>query len=165
MNNFDANMMGLIGLILFLGVFVITFFKEAIVPLIGFFFVVLMIWGDDVCSRKDRLALYTEHFNAGGEIICKDDTAHPLLLSKKQGWQIKGEYFFQGGKGVDIVDDECEIIGKTEPHCIEVSTQIMIGSTLLVVMFGWMLWVFRHVRKIEAKTMERDHENDHEAKR
>lgn len=155
MNHFDANMIALIGLILFMGVFVLTFIKDVMPLLIGLLLVVLMVWGDDVCSRKDRLALYAEHFNSGWEIICKDDTAHPLLISKKQGWQMKGEYFFQGSKGVDTADDKCEIIGKTEPHCISVTTQVAIGTATFIGMLGWMVWVFRRIHKTKQNELKK----------
>lgn len=154
MNHFDTDMIAVVGLILFMGVFAITFLKEAVASIIGLLLVVLMVWGDDVCSRKDRLVFYTEHFNRGGEVICRDDNAHPLLISKNLGWEVKGGCFFKGSRGVDILDDSCGIIGRTEPHCIALSTQIMIGSAALIGMLGWMVWMFRRLNTINQKHQE-----------
>lgn len=154
MNPFDTNMMALLGLILFIGVGVIAFLKEAILPWIGLVLVFVLLWGDDICSRKERLAFYTNHFNARGEVICKENNAQPILISQTQGWEVNGGYFFKGIRGVDILEDRCEIIGKTEPHCISVATQIIIGSAAMLAMLGWMLWGFRRTVSDKRNTQD-----------
>ena len=82
MSHFDMDMMVLFGLILLLGGFTLIVVKELMVPMVGLFLLLVMVWGDDICSRHDRLSFYGNHFDRGGEIICKDDSAHPLLISR-----------------------------------------------------------------------------------
>lgn len=156
MSHFDMNMMALFGLILLLGGFTLTFVKEMIVPMVGLMLLLLMVWGDDICSRHDRLSFYGNHFDRGGEIICKDDNAHPLLITREKGWEHKGEYLFKGNRGVEILEDQCEILHHSEPHCISVTTQITIGTSVLIGIFGWMAWMFRQLseRRIKIKARE-----------
>lgn len=96
MSHFDMDMMAIMGLILLVGAVSVTFLKEMIVPIVGLFSLLVMVWGDDICSRNDRLSFYGNYFDRGGEIICKDDSAHPLLISKSSGWEHKGQYLFKG---------------------------------------------------------------------
>lgn len=156
MSHFDMNMMALMGLILLVGGVSVTFLKEMIVPIVGLFLLLVMVWGDDICSRHDRLNFYSNHVDRGGEIICKDDSAHPLLISTAKGWEHKGGYLFKGSKGVDILEDQCEILNQDEPHCISVSTQIVIGTSMLIGIFGWMAWIFRQLSERLAKTKARE---------
>lgn len=151
MSHFDMNMMALFGLVLLVGGVSVTFLKEMIVPIVGLFLLVGMVWGDDICSRNDRLSFYTDHFDRGGEVICKDDNAHPLLISQSNGWERKGGYLFKGNQGVDILEDQCEILNKNEPHCIPITTQIVIGTIILIGTFGWMGWMFKRLNKSRIK--------------
>ncbi len=96
MSHFDMNTMALFGLILLVGGVSVTFLKEMIVPIVGLFLLLVMVWGDDICSRNDRQGYYGNHFDRGGEVICKDDNDHPLLISKSSGWEHKGQYLFKG---------------------------------------------------------------------
>ncbi len=155
MSHFDMNMMAIMGLMLLLGGFTLTFLKEMIVPMVGLFFLLVMVWGDDMCSRNDRLSFYGDHFDRGGEIICKDDNAHPLLISKSSGWEHKGDYLFKGNWGVEILEDQCEILNHSEPHCISITTQIIIGISVLIGIFGWMAWKFRQLNERRTKTKAR----------
>ncbi|MDD2829815.1 MAG: hypothetical protein PHW18_09610 [Sulfuricurvum sp.] len=178
MNHFDMDMVAIVGLIFLMGVLVFTFLKEMLMPLIGLFLVVVMVWGDDICSRNDRVSFYGDHFDRGGEIICKEDNANPLLLSQSQGWEHKGEYLFKGSRGIDLLNDHCEIIGKSEPHCIPLSVQIIIGVFSLVALFGWMAWMFARMDKrrhqkdesnkdlhTHPKSVEQIDEDDHDTQR
>lgn len=155
MSHFDMDMMALFGLILLVGGVGATFLKEMIVPMVGLFLLLLMVWGDDICSRNDRLNFYGSWFDRGGEVVCKDNNAQPILISKLSGWEHKGEYFFKGNKGVEILEDQCEVINQSEPHCISVTTQIIIGTTALLGIFGWMVWMFRRINDIRKKTKAR----------
>lgn len=155
MSHFDMDMMAIMGLMLLLGGVTLTFLKEMIVPMIGLFLLLIMVWGDDICSRENRLSFYGDHFDRGGEVICKDNNAHPLLISHTQGWEHKGQYLFKGNRGVDILDDQCEIINQNEPHCISVTTQITIGTSVLIGIFGWMAWIFRQLRERRMKIKAR----------
>lgn len=155
MSHFDMDMMALMGLILLVGGVSVTFLKEMIVPIVGLFLLLVMVWGDDICSRHDRLNFYGNHFDRGGEIICKDDNGHPLLISTAKGWEHKGDYLFKGNVGVEILEDQCEILHQDEPHCISVSTQIIIGTSMLIGILGWMAWMFQQLRERLAKTKAR----------
>lgn len=156
MSHFDMDMMAMMGLILLIGGVSVTFLKEMIIPMIALFLVLLMIWGDDICSRKDRLSFYGDHFDRGGEIICKDDSAHPLLISRAKEWEHKGQYLFKGNRGIDLLEDQCEILNCSEPHCISITTQIIIGTSILISIFGWMAWMFRQLNESRIKIKARE---------
>ena len=156
MSHFDMDMMALMGLILLMGGVSVTFLKEMIVPIVGLFLLLVMVWGDDICSRNDRLGYYGNHFDRGGEIVCKDNNAQPILISKLKGWEHKGEYLFKGNRGVEILEDQCEVINQSELHCISITTQIIIGTTALIGIFGWMIWMFRRINDIRKKTKARE---------
>lgn len=156
MSHFDMDMMAILGLMLLLGGFTLTFLKEMITPMIGLFLLIIMVWGDDICSRNDRLSFYGDRFDRGGEVICKDDKAHPTLISQTRGWEHKGKYLFKGNKGVEILEDQCEIINQSEPHCISVTTQIVIGTSTLLGTFGWMFWMLRRLNESHLKTKARE---------
>jgi hypothetical protein len=173
MSHFDMNMMAIMGLMLLVSGFVVTFLKEVMMPMMALFLVVFMIWGDDICSRDDRLSFYGNWFDKGGEIICKDDEAHPILISHTRGWEHKGQYLFKANKGVEILEDQCEISNQKEPHCISITTQIVIGTAALLGFFGWMLWIFRQLnREVQkdsdehkvknSKSQGFEHENNNE---
>ena len=154
MSHFDMDMMALFGLLLLLGGVTLTFLKEMIIPMVGLFLLLIMVWGDDICSREERLRFYGGHFDRGGEIVCKDDNAHPLLISESKGWEHKGAYLFKGSRGVEILEDQCEILDQDEPHCISVTTQIIIGTTLSIGVFGWMIWMFMRMRSVTTKELK-----------
>ncbi|MDD2368183.1 MAG: hypothetical protein PHQ90_02700 [Sulfuricurvum sp.] len=156
MSHFDMDMMAIMALLLLIGGVSATFLKEMIIPMITLFLLLIMVWGDDICSRNDRLSFYGNHFDRGGEIICKDDSAHPLLISQACGWEHKGSYLFKGNRGVEILEDQCEILNRNEPHCISITTQIIIGTTALIGIFGWMIWMFRRINDIRKKTKARE---------
>ncbi len=155
MSHFDMDMMAMMGLIFLVGGVSVTFLKEMIVPIVGLFLLLIMVWGDDICSRENRLSFYGDHFDRGGEIVCKDNNAQSILISKLKGWDHKGEYLFKGNCGVDILEDQCEIINQSEPHCISVTTQIAIGTSVLIGIFGWMAWMFRQLNKRRMKIKAR----------
>lgn len=156
MSHFDMDMMAIFGLILLLGGFTLTFLKEMIVPMITLFLLLSMVWGDDICSRNDRISFYGSWFDRGGEIICKDNNAQPILISKLKGWEHKGEYLFKGNRGAEMLEDQCRIINQSKPHCISVITQIIIGMTALIGIFGWMFWMLRRLNESHLKTKARE---------
>lgn len=149
MTYFDRDILALFGLILLVGGVSVTFLKEMIIPIIALFLLLIMVWGDDICSRHDRLNFYGNYFDKGGEIICKDDYGDPLLISLAQGWKHKGQYLFKENSEVEILDDQCEILHQSEPHCISITTQMIIGTIILIGIFGWTFWIFRrmHIHK------------------
>lgn len=151
MTHFDMNMMAVMGMILLMGVFTLTLLKKVTLPLIALFSIVFMLWGDDICSRDDRLAFYGNHFDKGGEIVCKDNNVHPILISKASGWEHKGQYLFKGNRGIEILEEQCEIINQSEPHCIPITTQIIIGTGTLIGVFGWLVWMFRRLKENYSK--------------
>jgi hypothetical protein len=154
MSHFDMDMMALFGLLLLLGGVTLTFLKEMIILMVGLFLFLILVWGDDICSREERLRFYGDHFDRGGEIICKDDNGHPLLISESKGWERKGAYLFKGSRGVEILEDQCEILDQDEPHCISVTTQIIIGTTLSIGIFGWIIWMFMRMRSVTIKELK-----------
>ena len=133
MSHFDMDMMAMMGLIFLVGGVSVTFLKEMIVPIVGLFLLLGMVWGDDICSRNDRLSFYTDHFDRGGEIICKDTHARPVLISVSKGWELKGGYLFKGNQGVDILKISAKSSIKTNP----IVSPLQRGSSL--VRFIW--WV------------------------
>jgi hypothetical protein len=155
MSHFDMDMMAIMALLLLIGGVSATFLKEMMIPMITLFLLFIMVWGDDICSRNDRMSFYGSWFDRGGEIVCKDNNAQPILISKLKGWEHKGEYLFKGNRGVEILEDQCEIINQSEPHCISVTTQIIIGTTALIGIFGWMVWMFRALNESRTKTKAR----------
>ncbi len=156
MNHFDTNMMAITALLLLMGGITYTFLKEMRAAMAGLLLLVIMVWSDDIFSRNDRLSFYGNHFDRGGEVICKDDKAHPLLISQANGWERKGQYLFKGNQGVDILDDQCEILNHNEPHCISITTQIIIGTTVLIGVFGWMVWMLRRINEERLKIKDRE---------
>jgi hypothetical protein len=156
MSHFDMDMMAIMALLLLIGGVSATFLKEMIIPMITLFLLLIMVWGDDICSRNDRMSFYGSWFDRGGEIVCKDNNAQPILISKFQGWEHKREYLFKGNMGVEILEDQCEVINQSELHCISITTQIIIGTTALIGIFGWMIWMFRRINDIRKKTKARE---------
>lgn len=156
MSHFDMDMMAIMALLLLIGGVSATFLKEMIIPMITLFLLLIMVWGDDICSRNDRMSFYGSWFDRGGEIVCKDNNAQPILISKFQGWEHKREYLFKGNMGVEILEDQCEAINQSELHCISITTQIIIGTTALIGIFGWMIWMFRRINDIRKKTKARE---------
>jgi len=154
MSGTDTQMMAMVLLILFLGGLSRLVAKEMTIPFIGILLAVVMVWGDDICSRQERLEVYTQWFNGGGEIICQDDNSSPLLISKKGGWELKGKYLFKGNNGVEIVEDHCEILNHEEPHCIALSTQITVAVAAAILFLGWIVWFTRKLSTMMAKSKE-----------
>lgn len=155
MSHFDTQMMAITALLLLMGGITYTFLKEMRAAMAGMFLLVIMVWGDDICSRNDRLSFYTDHFDRGGEVICKDDNAYPLLISQSNGWERKGGYLFKGNQGMDILDDQCEILNKNEPHCIPITTQMVIGALYMVSLIVGMAWMFWRLNEERLKIKER----------
>lgn len=156
MSHFDMNMMAMMGLILLVGGVSVTFIREMMVPTVGLILLLVMVWGDDICSRSDRLQLYGGHIEREGEMICKDDHGHPLLISKAKGWEHQGQYLFKENRGIDLLEDQCEIPHHSEPHCISITTQIMIGTGIVIGILGWMGWMFHHENKSRIKIKSRE---------
>jgi hypothetical protein len=152
MNPFDIQMIAITALLLMLSMFMHFIDKRFNYGMAGIFVVLALIWGDDLCSRHDRLAFYTTYFDKGGEIVCKDDNANPLLISEANGWKRTGAYLFRNTQGLDLISDSCEIISKTEPHCIPMHWLILSGIAASLWLMRWMSMV---VREIENSSKER----------
>ncbi|MFA5216284.1 hypothetical protein [Sulfuricurvum sp.] len=143
MNPFDMQMIAMSTLALFLILFMRYIDKRFNYAMAGILAVIVLVWGEDVCSRKDRLNFYTTHFDKGGEIICKDDNANPLLISQQTKWERKGPYLFHNTKGIELMRDSCEIIGQEEPHCIQTRWLILSGIAAFVWFIGWLIVIGR----------------------
>lgn len=168
MSVYDANMLAAAGLILLMGVFVLTFLKEAIIPIVILLLAIFIIWGEDVCSRSDRLAYYQNWFDKGGEMVCKDKHNYPLSVSQENGWKRQGKYLFKENRGLELIEDDCEIEGLKEPHCISIVMQMMIGSILMIVGFVWLGYALMRLKKKNTSESEQknpDHETNNDTGR
>lgn len=152
MNPFDIQMIAITALLIMLTLFMCFVDKRFTYAMTGVFLTLALIWGDDLCSRSDRMNFYTTHFDKGGEIICKDDNANPILISHSNAWERKGQYLVRNTKGFELLRDSCEIIDYQEPHCISMRWQIGIGSVALLWLLGGMALM---VREIENSSKER----------
>lgn len=163
MNPYDAQMLGILGLMLMMSGIAMVFLKELIAPFAVLYLLLFMIWGDDVCSRTQRVDFYGEHFTQGGEIICHDNRSQILLISKERGWVLKGEYLFKANQGISVLHDTCEIQNRSEPHCISVTTQIIIGGIGLLGIFGYMIWLISKIGRINAINLKTRENKDDDA--
>ena len=161
MSHFDIDMLAFFSLLLFMSTFVWMFLKEAIGAIILAMILLFVIWGEDICSRPQRVAFYTQHFERGGQLICRDDAYHPLLISMTRGWESQGGYFFKGDHGINPLDDKCEVQGMSEPRCISPTIQILLVVSAVLGIFGWIEWILISQRSNEAKIKQRkeDEEN------
>lgn len=155
MSHYDMDMLAFFSLLLFMSTFVWMFLKEAIGAIILAMLLLFVIWGEDICSRPERIAFYTQHFGKGGELICKDDAYRPLLISKTRGWESHGDYLFKGDRGINPLEDQCEVQGMSEPRCIPPTVQIILVAGGVLGIFGWIEWIFISQRRNEAKIKER----------
>lgn len=156
MNNFDIDMMAFFSLLLFISAFVWMLLKEYIGSMIAPILLLFVIWGEDICSRPQRVVFYAQHFERGGQLICRDDDYHPLLISKTRGWESHGDYFFKGDHGINPLEDQCEVQGMSEPRCIPIAFQILLGASVVLGIFGWIEWIFVRERRNETKIQERE---------
>jgi hypothetical protein len=118
MSNFDFQM---IGVSAFIALFVILagMFERRFVWIgIGNLLLVKLYWGNDICSRADRVAFFDNQFTQGNEIICRDEHAKPVLISHTKGWEVREHYAFKADQGIDLLEDECEVPLKEIPACI-----------------------------------------------
>lgn len=161
MSHFDIDMLAFFSLLLFMSTFVWMFLKEAIGSMILAMILLFVIWGEDICSRPQRAAFYTQDFEEGGKLICKDDAYRPLLISKARGWESHGDYFFKGDHGINPLEDQCEVQGMSEPRCIPPTFQIFLVVSAVLGIFVWIEWIFISQRSNEAKIKQRkeDEEN------
>jgi len=156
MNPFDMQMMAVTSLIVVFTSIMSVIDKKIGLSMAGLLVMIAMVWGDDVCSRNDRLHFYAQHFDGEGEIICQDDNANPILISKTHGWERKGCYLFKGNRGIELLNDPCEIIDQKEPRCIRETWMIGTGITTASWVFGGMAWIFRrHEREYNEEKNER----------
>lgn len=168
MNPFDMQMMAFAGLIFLMVGFSAFIGKEMLYGSAGMVLVLLMIWGEDICSREERMTYYTTHFDGGGELVCKVDHSSPHLISHNRGWERKGEYLFRGEKGIALTGEPCEIMNKSEPRCIPITTQITLAAAAVIWFVGWILVGMRRLRTPVLKAKEGDiqeYENEDDTKR
>jgi hypothetical protein len=62
MAHFDMQMMAITGLLLVMMSMMVFIVKEVMYAAIGIFVVLIMVWGDDICSRSDRMSFYGNWF-------------------------------------------------------------------------------------------------------
>lgn len=157
MSPFDMQMVAITSLIVLLTIFMRFIDKKMVIAIAGLLVILVMVWGDDMCSRKGKLHFYSQHFDAGGEIICQDVNSNPFLISQTKGWERKGQYLFKENRGIEILNDQCEIIGQKEPRCISETWMIITGIAASIWMFGWMALTFRrHEREYKKEKKDRE---------
>lgn len=168
MNPFDMQMTAFAGLLFLLVGFSAFIGKEMLYGSAGLVLVLTVVWGEDICSREERMAHYTTHFDGGGELVCKADHSAPFLISQERGWERKGEYLFRGEQGIALTGEPCEIVNKSEPRCIPITAQIALAGAAVIWILGWMLVGMRRLRTPDPKAKAHDiqeHENEDDAKR
>ncbi|MDP3265805.1 MAG: hypothetical protein Q8M39_03140 [Sulfuricurvum sp.] len=153
MNHTDMQFMAITMLMLFLALMGSFVNKKFVYSLLGIIMLFGLFWIDDIASRSGKLAFYSENFTQGREIICQDDHGDPILISPTNGWKIKGAYAFKQDHGIDLLDKQCEIQGKTAPTVIPLSVLITAG---LLALLGTGFTVMGEFRKLQAQGTARN---------
>ncbi len=148
MNHTDMQFMAITMLMLFLALMGSFVNKKFVYSLLGIIMLFGLFWIDDAASRSGKLAFYGDNFTKGREIICKDDHGDPILLSNINGWKVKGTYAFKQDHGIDLLDNQCEIQGKTATTIIPLSVLITAG---LLALLGTGLTFISEFRKLKAQ--------------
>lgn len=143
----DMQFMAITMLILFLAAMASFVNKKFSYCLLGGILLTGLFWIDDAASRSGKVAFYGENFTKGSEIICKDDHGDPILISNINGWKIKGSYAFKRDHGIDLLENQCEIQGKTAPSVIPLSLLITAG---LLALLGTGVTVMREFQKLQG---------------
>jgi len=144
----DMQFMAIILLIFFFAAMASFVNKKLGYSLLGIIMLVGLFWIDDAASRSGKLAFYGENFTKGSEIICQDDHGNPILISTINGWKVKGSYAFKHDHGINLLENQCEIQGKTAPNVIPLSLLNTIG---LLVMIGMGITVISEFRKLQTQ--------------
>lgn len=118
MSTFDFQMIGVSAFIVLFVILAGMFERRFLWIGIGNLLLVMLYWGNDVCSRSDRVAFFDNHFAQGQEIICRDEHAKPVLISHTNGWEVREHYAFKADQGIDLLEDLCEVPSKEIPACI-----------------------------------------------
>jgi len=129
MSTFDFQMIGVSAFIVLFAILAGTFERRFLWIGIGNLLLVMLYWGNDVCSRADRVAFFDNHFAQGKEIICRDEHAKPVLISHSNGWVMREHYAFKADQGIDLLEDECEVPLRETPACI--STEWLMAALAL----------------------------------
>lgn len=155
MINLDFQLFGITAFITLFMIMAGMFERRFLWLGLGNILLVMLYWGNDICSRSERVAFFTDHFAQGKEIICRGEHANALLISRSNGWEMRGRYLFKAGQGIDVLEDQCEIPLEETPSCL--STQWLIAAlalfTLGLIMFT--VWLFQSYGKKKAQRLEK----------
>jgi hypothetical protein len=152
MTNLDYAMGVGIAFIALLTIMAGMVHRRYIYPMAVLIVFMSMLWGNDICSRNDRIAFFHHHFAKGDEILCQGTGVQLLSISQPNGWSIKEHYALKGNSGVDLLEEQCEVPQYDKPNCISVTTQILIAIGAL----GWMIIFFiRDFKRIGREQKEK----------
>lgn len=160
MTSLEMQLLAMMILIFFLTSAMGFIDKRIVYSMVGIYITLALLWANEQMSRNDRMAFCTNHFDAGGEIVCKDNHAHPLLISTYKGWERKGPYLFRNTKGVELLEDSCEIIGQTQPTYIQMKWLILCGIAAAIWLIGWLVVIWRSINRDINKPNERCNDDD-----
>lgn len=160
----DFQMIAIMSLIVFFTIISYMFMKETFYSMIAMALLALGVWGEDLCSRADRLMFYTTHFDSGTEMVCHDHHAKPQLISRERGWERKGEYLFKANQSLTLLEDTCEIINLEEPRCVSMKNQTIIAVVAFIGVFGWIFLAFRRLSQPISKPKESEERKENYSK-
>jgi len=148
MTNLDYQMGTILVFIIFLTIMAGMVHRNYINPMAGLIVFVSVLWGNDICSRNDQIAFFHDHFAKGDEILCQD--AQILSISQSNGWSIKEHYALKGNRGIDLLEEQCEVPKYDTPNCISIAGQILSSIGAL----GWTIIFF--IREFKRPSRERE---------
>lgn len=155
MLNLDFQLFGITAFITLFIIMAGMFERRFLWIGLGNILLVMLYWGNDICSRSDRVDFFTDHFAQGKEIICRGEHANALLISQSNGWEIRGRYLFKADQGIDVLEDQCEIPSEETPACL--STQWLIAALALFTLGLIMvtIWLFQSYGKKKEQRLEK----------
>jgi hypothetical protein len=152
MTNFDYAMGAGIVFIIVLTIMVGMVHRRYAYPMAGILFFLSVLWGNDICSRNDRIAFFQYHFAKGDEILCQDSGAQLLSIAQSNGWEMKERYALKGNSGIDLLEEQCEVPQYDTPNCISMGVQILSA----IIALGWPIVFFiGEFKRLGRKQQER----------
>ncbi|MDD5053582.1 MAG: hypothetical protein PHO27_12675 [Sulfuricurvum sp.] len=169
MTNLDYAMGAGITFIALLTILIGMVHRRYIYPMAVLIVFMGMLWGNDICSRNDRIAFFRHHFEKGDAILCQVTGVQLLSISQQNGWNIKEHYALRGNIGIDLLEEECEVPQYDKPNCISTTVQILIAIGAL----GWMIIFFirdfkrlgREQKEKKAERLEKIRQDREEEKK
>jgi hypothetical protein len=137
MISLDYQMGAGIVFITFLIILIGIFERRYIYPMAGLVVFMSLLWGNDICSRNDRIAFFHDHFTKGDEILCQGTGIQLVSISQSNGWSLKEHYALKGNNGINLLEEQCEVPQYDAPNCISTTTQILsaIGALVWLIIF------------------------------